>query len=298
MSRYMQQLDYRVYQQQDSSSVSQSWTSATAGETGNGATLSTPCRQPILSDENDQPSTSACFFSHGDAAINWSPIDILTHDTPAPPSILGPYGTAAGFQISNSSASLTSSQQKVARQKQVANGASQPLLRKPSTLNAKPAPKPISAQKQPIPRLLFHPKAKTALSCPDCSITLRGSHELERHWGNVHAPVKRVWICVQSDRSPFQPKISLDICKKCKQGKQYNVYYNAAAHLRRAHFYPSKSGRRPRGGIGTPTVVQSTEKSRGSSVKDLKTYGWLREITVPNRRPQRKANCMQAMHRR
>lgn len=181
-----------------------------------------------------------------------------------------------------SSTNSTNSQQKAAarRQKQIANGASQPLLPKVPDLHPKSAPKPIAAQKQQIPRLPSHHKAKTPLPCPNCAITLRGPHELQRHWENVHATVKRVWICVQPEQSPFKPKKALDICKQCKQGKQYNVYYNAAAHLRRGHFCPSKRGRRPRGEVGTSAAMLSVERSRGPSIEELKAHGWLREITV------------------
>ena len=122
------------------------------------------------------------------------------------------------------------------------------------------------------------------LRCPDCLITLREDHELQHHWENVHAPTKRVWICVQPENPPFQPKKSLDVCKMCKQGKQYNVDYNAAAHLRRAHFAPSKRGRRPRGEVETSATTLSTKRSRGPNVGALKAHGWLKEITVPNER--------------
>jgi hypothetical protein len=190
-------------------------------------------------------------------------------------------------QISTStdpSISSTMSQHKAAarRQKQIANGASQPLRPKVAVSDNKATPKAITAQKQPIPRLPSHPKTKTPLSCADCSITLRGPHERQRHWDNVHAPVKRVWICVQPKQSPFKPKKGLDICKQCKQGKQYNVYYNAAAHLRRGHFCPSKRGRRPRGEAGTSALNLSVERSKGPSIDEMKAHGWLKEISVPN----------------
>jgi hypothetical protein len=124
-------------------------------------------------------------------------------------------------------------------------------------------------------------KVRTFLQCPDCPISLRGDHELQRHWENVHAPPKRVWICVQPENPPFQPKKSLDVCKLCKQGKQYNVDYNAAAHLRRAHFAPRKKGQRLKGEVGTSTTTTvSTEKSRGPDDEVLKAHGWLKEITV------------------
>ncbi|GAB7328148.1 hypothetical protein MBLNU13_g00177t1 [Cladosporium sp. NU13] len=188
----------------------------------------------------------------------------------------------------NASTSSTASQQKAAtrRQRQIANGASQPLLPKVPASQTKLAPKPIAAPKQQISRLPSHHKPKTPLTCPDCAITLRGPHELQRHWENVHAPVKRVWVCVQPEQSPFKPKKALDICKQCKQGKQYNVYYNAAAHLRRGHFCPSKRGRRPRGEVATSALALSVERSRGPSIEELKAHGWLREITVPNLGPR------------
>lgn len=188
----------------------------------------------------------------------------------------------------NASTSSTASQQKAAarRQKQIANGASQPLLPKVPASQTKAAPKLIAAPKQQISRLPSHHKPKTPLPCPDCAITLRGPHELQRHWENVHAPVKRVWVCIQPKQSPFTPKKGLEICKQCKQGKQYNVYYNAAAHLRRGHFSPSKRGRRPRGEVATSALTLSVERSRGPSIEELKAHGWLREITVPNLGPR------------
>jgi hypothetical protein len=118
---------------------------------------------------------------------------------------------------------------------------------------------------------------KTHLQCSDCAMTFQGPHELQRHWENVHAAMERVWICAQPENPPFQPKKSLDACKQCKQGKQWNVYYNAAAHLRRIHFNPSKKGRRPRDEVGIVPI----ERSKGPSIEELKAHGWLKEITVP-----------------
>ena len=239
------------------------------------------------------------FDDFGDGSISYSPFD---SDCKNDLTVIGmPWLMSATQRIdettahmqrtdsqistsTTSSANSTASQQKAAarRQKQIANGASQPLLPKIPASQTKPAPKPITAPKQQISRLPSHHKPKTPLPCPDCAITLRGPHELQRHWENVHAPVKRVWICVQPEQSPFKPKKALDICKQCKQGKQYNVYYNAAAHLRRGHFCPSKRGRRPRGEVATSALALSVERSRGPSIEELKAHGWLREITVPN----------------
>jgi hypothetical protein len=188
-----------------------------------------------------------------------------------------------------SSNSSDSPQQRAAtrRQKQIANGVAQPLLPKATNPLNKPAPKPIANQKQLISRLPSQPKTKNPLQCPapKCKTTLRGPHELSRHWENVHAPIKTVWICVQPPvvSSMAQPKRKLEICKQCINHKQYNVYYNAAAHLKRAHFCPSKRGRRPRGEVGAAPPKQA-EKSDCPSIEEMKAQGWLVKITVPNQK--------------
>jgi hypothetical protein len=187
----------------------------------------------------------------------------------------------------DSSSSSNSPQHKAAtrRQKQIANGVAQPLLPKATNPANKPAPKHIANQKQLISRLPSQPKTKNPLQCPapKCEITLRGPHELTRHWENVHAPIKTVWICVQPpvSSSMVQPKRKLEICKQCINNKQYNVYYNAAAHLKRAHFCPSKRGRRPRGEVGAAPPTQA-EKGNCPSIEEMKAQGWLMKITVAN----------------
>lgn len=107
----------------------------------------------------------------------------------------------------------------------------------------------------------------------------RGEHELRRHWDRKHATTRKVWICVQpSTRTEWWPAKPMSICKQCKQQKQYNVYYNAAAHLRRAHFCPRKRGRKAKG--------EERESRAGKAGGDwppidwLKAHGWLKEIEV------------------
>lgn len=181
--------------------------------------------------------------------------------------------------VSTSSASSTDAQQRAILRlsKHIHNGATQQLLPKTSpVIHSKPAPKAIALYRQPSIT-----KTKDPLKCSRCPKTLRGPHELQRHWENHHAAIKSVWICRQPEDSPIMPKKPLNICKQCRQGKPYNADYNAAAHLKRGHFHPSRRGRRPRGSI-LPPPTDSVTKDPGPPIEILKKYGWLKEIFVKN----------------
>ena len=124
-----------------------------------------------------------------------------------------------------------------------------------------------------------HPK----ILCSHCNERpegFRGTHELDRHVTRAHSAVRKGYICV----APDFDKNFLNGCKHCRNKKVYGAYYNAAAHLRRAHFHPRKRGRKgkndeKRGGIGG---------GDHPPMDFLKQY-WIHEIEVENTPKKSKA---------
>ena len=98
----------------------------------------------------------------------------------------------------------------------------------------------------PIPKTTYQRPTRQKTFCPYCqehTEGFHGDHELRRHVDRVHSVVRKVWVCKD---------ISVDgkflaSCKACRNGKTYGANYNAAAHLRRTHFFPCKKGRGGRG---------------------------------------------------
>lgn len=101
--------------------------------------------------------------------------------------------------------------------------------------------------------------------CNEYPEGFRGEHELRRHTDAKHAPLVKRYICTEPldpSASPM-PAIPLKKCRACVSQKRYGAYYNAAAHLRRAHFNPQRGGKTS--GDWPPMTV----------LKD-----WMREVEV------------------
>jgi hypothetical protein len=101
------------------------------------------------------------------------------------------------------------------------------------------------ARKMEVPRSKHiisreHDSGPQRLMCDKCNRKpdgFQGEHELARHRRLFHAKTETKWVCtnrceddgVAKCNDWLAPKLSLDACQNCKNGKKYGQYYNAAA---------------------------------------------------------------------
>ncbi|MAD87616.1 MAG: hypothetical protein CL912_32050 [Deltaproteobacteria bacterium] len=119
--------------------------------------------------------------------------------------------------------------------------------------------------------------------CDNHAEGFRGEHELRRHDDREHKEMVKKWVCVEPTDGGNHPKpiVPLSRCKACcQQKKKYGAYYNAAAHLRRAHFNPKTKGRSK-----SQQKVDDADKRGGKGggdeppMTELKKY-WMKEVEV------------------
>ncbi|CAK7214668.1 hypothetical protein SBRCBS47491_002225 [Sporothrix bragantina] len=131
------------------------------------------------------------------------------------------------------------------------------------------------------------PKSKKLFcdSCSDCPQGFRGEHELQRHRSRKHSTESKRWVCCYPHENGQDASVDalrpLTGCKHCEEGKTYNAYYNAAAHLRRAHF-KEKPSRKVPGSIkdndGKSGQNDSDATKDWPDMSELKK--WMRPVTV------------------
>ena len=117
--------------------------------------------------------------------------------------------------------------------------------------------------------------------CDDHPDGFRGEGELRRHQDRQHKKMIKKWVCVQPP-GPDHPKPAQSLlrCKACtQQQKKYRAHYNAAAHLRRAHFRP-----KPRGGWKSSEVDEANRrggKAGGDWPPMSELKHWIMEVEEP-----------------
>lgn len=161
--------------------------------------------------------------------------------------------------------------------------------------NAESAPKPTMKTgtdgKAAIPKNTYqrpkHPKVFCG-QCDEYPNGFRGEHELRRHTEAKHNSVVKKWVCfdptIVGIKTDYAPALPLDKCKHCINGKEYGAYYNAAAHLRRAHFN-KKPSRAKANKNGNANDTEPVEKRGGKGGGDWPPMNelkrWMEEKTVP-----------------
>jgi hypothetical protein len=120
--------------------------------------------------------------------------------------------------------------------------------------------------------------------CDDHPDGFRGEHELRRHQDRQHKTRVKKWVCMMPTsnselQSALKPALPLSRCKSCQQRKEYGAYYNAAAHLRRAHFKPKSKGRsKSHAKLETPQKRGGNGGGDWPKMEDLKP--WMIEVEV------------------
>ncbi|KAL8866787.1 MAG: hypothetical protein Q9174_006084, partial [Haloplaca sp. 1 TL-2023] len=217
------------------------------------------------------------------------------------PFFLSTFERDASMQRTTSAESNASSQSRVSSQGALPS--SRPIAAKPNSPTAPAMSRSVSSEhqmirvrsadgsyqdKMAIAKAPYVRPQHQKVLCPHCNKKpdgYRGDHELGRHVNKEHSTMRSVWVCI--DRSPGQTFLSQ--CKACQRGKRYNAYYNAAAHLRRAHFNPKPKGHKGRKGqAATEEKTKRAGISGGEQPPMDICKQWMKELheLAPQHMPQ------------
>ena len=126
-----------------------------------------------------------------------------------------------------------------------------------------------------IPRIRREVQTSEKIRCKLCNDRpdgYRGEHEIRRHVSRAHTPRRVAFVCIDiSSDNKF-----LANCKACRNQKKYNADYNAAAHLRRAHWNPKKD----RKAKGSEAGEKREGYSGGTEPPMEELRGWMRQIEI------------------